>query len=405
MRTSPTLLLRRAIVGCSALAVLWAPADPASARTPADAAHTAPTPAQEAHFAYAAHTGGTPVAQAETLAFTQRYRALQHGGIVRAANSSISCAGSARTALPRGSVRTAGPARAAAPTCASVRRGATAANGDFDMAYIDVDHDPNTYNSSRAEVRLPKGAHVTYARLYWGGNLRVGEQKPPRDNGRVLIAEPGGAYKDLRADRVVGHRVARGADAFQASADVTRLVRASGSGLYTVAQVNVAKGRSAAGAWGGWTLMVAYEKRSEPLRRLTVWDGFGLLGPGEERVIPLRGQGLPEVLRGRVGLVAYNGDRGRRGDSLSVSTGRGAPTALGDAANPRDDVLNSTISEPGTAAVRRVPAYANTLGYDSDVLELGKGIRRGGDQLAFRIVSQRDAAWVGALFAAVDAKQ
>jgi hypothetical protein len=95
----------------------------------------------------------------------------------------------------------------------------------------------------------------------------------------------------------------------------------------------------------------------------------------------------------------------RGGDSLSVSTGRGTPTAPGDLANPRDDVLNSTISGPGSGAPRRVPSYANTLGHDSDVLELGEGIRGGGDQLAFRIVSQRDAAWIGALFAAVDAKQ
>ncbi|MFE9880056.1 DUF3344 domain-containing protein [Streptomyces sp. NPDC005784] len=384
MRTSPGLLLRRAIVGCSALTTFWAPGGPASAEAPTDRA---------------------PAAEAETPAFTQRYHALQHGGIVRAANSSISCRSSTKSALPHGPVRTAGPTRAKAPTCPAARRGGPAANGDFDMFCIDVDNDPDTYNSSRAEVRLPKGAHVTYARLYWGGNLRVGEQKPPEENGRVLIAEPGGAYKDLRADRVVGHRVARGADAFQASADVTRLVRASGSGLYTVAQVNVAKGRSAAGAWGGWTLMVAYEKKSEPLRHLAMWDGFGVLGAGEERVVPLGGLDLPGIVRGRVGLVAYNGDRGRGGDSLSVSTGHGAPTVLSDSANPRDDVLNSTISEPGPRAVKRVPAYVNTLGYDSDVLELGKGIRPGGDQLTFRIVSQRDAAWVGALFAAVDAKQ
>ncbi|MFI0962233.1 DUF3344 domain-containing protein [Streptomyces sp. NPDC021080] len=388
MRTSPTLLLRRAIVGRSALATFWA-GGPASAQAPADTAH-----------------GGTaPAAQAESLPFTQRYHALQHGGIVRAANSSVSCRGSAGPALPHGSVRTAGITRAAAPTCSAVRRGARAANGDFDMSYIDVDHAPDTYDSSRAEVRLPKGAHVTYARLYWGGNLRAGVRKPPGDNGRVLIAAPGGAYKGLRADRAVGRRVVHGADAFQASADVTRLVRASGSGLCTVARVAVAKGRSVAGAWGGWTLMVAYEKKSEPLWHLTMWNGFGTLGPGEGRVIPLGGLDLPGNVRGRVGLVAYDGDRGRGGDSLSVSTGRGSPTELGDAANPRDDVLNSTISEPGPVAVRRVPAYANTLGYDSDILELGKGIRGGGDQLAFRIVSQRDAAWVGALFAAVDAKQ
>lgn len=388
MPISPGLLLRRAMVGCSALATLWAPA--------------------------AAATAAGPATEAESLAFTQRYHALQHGGIVRAANSSISCRSSAkakhsetpaRTSGPKGRTATPRVSHAAPTACSTARAGGRAANGQFDMSYIDVDKDPNTYNSSRSEVRLPKGAHVSYARLYWGGNLRVGEQKPPKDNGRVLIAEPGGRYKELLADSVVGHRVAHGADAFQASADVTRLVRASGAGLWTVAQVNVAKGRTAAGAWGGWTLMVAYEKKAEPLRHLSVWDGFETLGPDEERSVPLGPMSVPGTVRGRVGLVAYNGDRGSTGDSLALSTGPGAPTVLSDSANPRDDVLNSTISDPGPAVTKRVPAYSNTLGYDSDVLEFGKGIRSGGDQLAFRIVSHRDAAWVGALFAAVDAKQ
>ncbi|WP_225860689.1 hypothetical protein [Streptomyces triticiradicis] len=43
--------------------------------------------------------------------------------------------------------------------------------------------------------------------------------------------------------------------------------------------------------------------------------------------------------------------------------------------------------------------------HGSGLLEPGREIRAGGDQLAFRIVSQRDAAWFEALFAAVDAKQ
>jgi hypothetical protein len=245
---------------------------------------------------------------------------------------------------------------------------------------------------------------VTYARLYWGGNLRVGEQKPPEENGRVLIAEPGGAYKEVLADTVVGHSVARGADAFQASADVTRLVRSTGPGLYTVAQVNVAKGHSAAGAWGGWTLVVAYEKKSEPLRHLVLWDGFDALAAGRDQVVGLSDMAFPKGAGGRVGLVAYNGDRGTRGDALTVSTGRGEPIALGDADNPQDDVLNSTISEPGSTGPDRSPDYPNTLGYDSDVLDLSEEVRPGGDQLTFRIASQRDAAWVGVLFVAVDAK-
>ncbi|MBK6018076.1 DUF3344 domain-containing protein, partial [Streptomyces sp. MBT53] len=113
----------------------------------------------------------------------------------------------------------------------------------------------------------------------------------------------------------------------------------------------------------------------------------------------------PAHAGGRAGVVAYNGDRGRTGDSLTLSTGRTNAIPLGDGANPRDDVLNSTISEPGAAPSERAPAYANTLGYDSDVFDLGKALRPGGDQLAFRLVSQRDAAWFGALFVAVDAQQ
>ncbi|MEF9903963.1 DUF3344 domain-containing protein [Streptomyces sp. P9-A2] len=365
MRQSLGQLLRPATVGVLALVAMWAPCG-----SPAAAPAAPPAP------------------EASSLAFDQRYHALQHGGIVRAANSSATC----RTAQ--------------ASSCADVQAGAQAVNGDFDMFYVDVDRDPNTYNSSRSEVRLPSGSQVTYARLYWGGNLRVGEQKPAEDNGRVLIAEPGGDYKELLADTVVGHDVADGADAFQASADVTGLVRDSGPGPYTVAQVNVAAGRSAAGAWGGWTLVVAYENPAEPLRHLSLWDGFAPLQSRTGPEVRLSGLDLAAGAEGQVGLVAYNGDRGTTGDSLTVTTGTPASTAtLSDSANPAGDVLNSTISGPAGAAPARVPAYANTLGYDSDVFTLGRGLLHADDRMSLRLSSQRDAAWAGVLFTALDARR
>ncbi|MGX4692146.1 DUF3344 domain-containing protein [Streptomyces sp. JNUCC 63] len=362
MRHSLGPLLRRATVGTVALAALWVPGG-----SPA-AAPTAP--------------------EASGITFGRRYHALQHGGIVRAANVSITC----RT--------TPG-----APSCGDVQRGAQGVNSDFDMFYVDVDDDPNTYNSSRAEVRLPVGSRVTYARLYWGGNLRVGEQKPAEDNGRVLFAEPGGAYKELLADTVVGHRVADGADAFQASADVTRQVQESGPGLYTVAQVNVAAGKSAAGAWGGWTLVVAYENPAEPLRNLAIWDGFAPLKSRGAQEMRLRGLRFPAGAGGVAGLVAYNGDRGTTGDSFTLTADQNGSANLSDSANPADDVLNSTISDPRTAPSARVPAYAHTLGYDSDVFDLAGRLRRAGDEATFRLRSQRDTAWAGVLFAAIDARQ
>lgn len=128
-----------------------------------------------------------------------------------------------------------------------VRAGGKGANDDWDMFYVEEDDDPNTYNSSRAVLDLPANSRVTYARLYPGGNLRVSEQKPPKHNGRILIAEPGGRYKAVLADTRVAHRDTSGSDVYQASADVTPLVCRSGSGLYTVAQISVLR-RAAGGA-------------------------------------------------------------------------------------------------------------------------------------------------------------
>lgn len=46
----------------------------------------------------------------------------------------------------------------------------------------------------------------------------------------------------------------------------------------------------------------------------------------------------------------------------------------------------------------------NALDHASDLFELGKAPRSGGDQSAFRLVSQRDAARAGVLFVAAAAR-
>lgn len=356
------------------------------------------------------------------IPFTERYHAVQRGGLVRAANSAITCRRSAEND------------RTAPVSCLSARAGrGAAANHQYEMFYTDVDDDPNTFNSSRAELTLPKDARVTYARLYWGGNLRVGEQKPPKDNGRVLIAEPGGAYKEVLADSVVGHRTANGADAFHATADVTKLVASSGPGMYTVAQINVAMGRSTVGAWGGWTLVVAYARRGAPLRHLSLWDGFETLAEGRRSFrVELGRKRVPVGGSGRLGLVTYDGDRGITGDTLafephprrsvplsaSASSGGSAtegtpavtgPVTTGGAASggapaTGGDVFDSTITDSGETRHRREPAHSNTLGYDSDVIDLSPALLHGASDTAVRIGAARDYLWLGALFLEADAR-
>lgn len=335
--------------------------------------------------------GDAGKAEAARIPFTQRFRAVQHGGIARAANSVATCEAQAR--------QTAAP-------CPQAQAGEGGANGDYEMTYVDVDDDPNTYNSSRAELRLPENATVTYARLYWGGNLRVGEQKPKEDNGRVLFAEPGGAYKEVLADTTVGHRTTDSIDGYAASADVTSIVRDSRGGAYTVGQINVAKGYSAAGAWGGWTLVVAYSDREAPLRELAVWDGFDSVTSARTgRSVGIGGLDVPAGSQGSLGVIAYDGDRGPGGESLSVQMDKSAPVPLSDGANPAGDPMNSTISDHGRIEERREPAYRNTLGFDSDVFDLGQALTKGGRTMTVRFNAEGDGYHLGALFLQTDARR
>lgn len=104
----------------------------------------------------------------------------------------------------------------------------------------------------------------------------------------------------------------------------------------------------------------------------------------------------------RAGAVPYNGGRRPTGDSLTLTTADRSAAPLRRHADPADDVLDSTIDGPGPVRPPREPAYARTLGRVPDVFDLGTGLGQGGDQPAFRLVSQPDAAWAGALLAAAD---
>jgi hypothetical protein len=321
-----------------------------------------------------------------------RYRATVRGGLAVAANSVITCGDAA---VPE-----------AAP-CADTQAGGGGRGGEYAMDYIDVDDDANTYNSSRAELRLPDGAQVAYARLYWGANIRVGEQKPPEDSGRVLVAEPGGRYKEVLAESSEVHAVeAPGYQSFVASAEVTDLVRYSQPGAYTVGQVNVAMGHSETGGWGGWALVVAYEDADEPLRELAVLDGLPVLdGAAPAAELTVDGLRIAPGAAGGLGVVAFGGDRGQDGDGVTVRADGGPGVELGDGANPASDVMNSTISGGGEpVAEGREPAYANTLGFDADVLDIGEALGEGPGELRVRFTSGRDTYQLGVVFLQAEAE-
>ena len=218
-----------------------------------------------------------------------------------------------------------GRRRPAPPHARAGQRGGATATSTCSTSTSTTTRTPTT--PAAREVRLPAGARVTYARLYWGGNLRVGEQKPPKDNGRVLIAEPGGEYKAVLADTVVGHRVARrrrrvpglGGRHPAGARERRRACTPWRRSMWRWATPR--PGPGAAGRWWWRT-----RRQSEPLRHLALWDGFDSLdagagpdGPAARAAVPAGrrracGPGRVQRRPRRPGRLADRVDRARPAD-------------------------------------------------------------------------------------------
>ena len=318
-----------------------------------------------------------PAAAAEYRPFGSVFSTNTNGEILLSANTLMTCTTGANN-------------------CAAVRDGSSAtnlSNNDHTMTFVDVDADGSTFNSSSAELAIPAGGSVLWARLYWGGRTAAtnttNADATRRD--RAVLRVPGASgYTNLTA----AHVDAAPDRGYQAYVDVTDLVTAAGSGEYTVGNVQSTSGST--NNYAGWTLVVAVADPAAPARNLTVFDGFGSVANNDP---------LPEFtvdgfitpptgdIRTSVGVVTYEGDRGLVGDQLLLN-GR----ALTDAANPADNAFNSTITRggvdraflPGAEAdgSRRTPAYRNQLGFDADVFTVGSDyIPNGATSAKFRLTT------------------
>lgn len=240
--------------------------------------------------------------------------------------------------------------------CAQAQEGAALNNNIFDMIYVDIDNDPSTFNSSKAYIRLPDGAEVLYAGLYWGADVSD-TSLDTRDN--IKLKSPGDTtYKQLTGT-VIG---TRGRD-YHSFVDVTSTVKSAGNGIYTVADITANTGRD---AHGGWALVIAYTAPEEPPRNLTILDGFAFVGTSSTVDVSVGGFLTPAQgpVNTRLGIVAYEGDRGVKGETLQLNS-----TFVGDSINPTDNFFNSTISRLGNKLYERTPDYDNTLGFDADVVD------------------------------------
>ena len=204
--------------------------------------------------------------------------------------------------------------QAAAADCANARKGEGSSlnNNGFVMERVDVDR--TMLDSSSARLSLPAGARVLFAGLYYGARTTAGTKgKAAPDSSpaglRTVDLKPPGAAGFERLTAAVDQS-SEVTGAYGAFVDVTGQVRRSGSGVYTVANVQAATGED---RYAGWALVVAYEAFGDPPRNLTVFDGLQSVTQSKPALtIPVSGFQTPlsGPVRTKLGFVAYEGDRG-----------------------------------------------------------------------------------------------
>ena len=345
-----------------------------------------------------------------------RYHADLHGSVTRAGNTLMTCEEHKPPTYPP-----------AAP-CRDAQRGVGRGifNNNYNMRYVNADPGEfklppqeggryeKIYSSSSSQLKIPAKSTVKFARLYWGGTRGIGKTVLPltRVDGVLFKAPDGKGYREVNTDRsgkdlgwMTG--VGEGNDmehGYQASADVTDIVRHAGAGNYVVADMDsVVLPHS----WGGWTLVVAYENCDMPLRHVEVSDGFQIeLPKAPPLTFTVKGLHTPKhgPIKAALGFVAYDGDRTYTGDSASVqSDSNPRPTVLHTWDKPANDFMNSTIeNQTPSDPVVRTPSYENQMGYDSNVIDISRVVDNGDRSLAFTFETKDDGYQIGVVFSAVD---
>jgi large repetitive protein len=140
--------------------------------------------------------------------FTSRYSTTDRGNYLFVGNTLMTCPD-------------------ASSSCAAARTqgGSLTNNQDFTMVAVDVDPAEPGANSSSATLTLPAGSTVKYAALYWGATSSSAARNIAR-----LRTPAGSTYSTITAGQLDVSGTA-----YHAFSDVTSLVTAAGSGVYTVA--------------------------------------------------------------------------------------------------------------------------------------------------------------------------
>lgn len=280
-----------------------------------------------------------------------------YGGATSVGNGSMRCPTAADGVNLRAGTSFAACADAQAGT---VPAGTLTNNNDYSMRYQDADGDPATFNASSAVLTIPPGADIRYAMLEWGGHtgefLRstgtvspipscnvVGQQYaaqfPTTMPAAPAAATPEAQHPGLQIGS--GPRTTLTPDAvtrdsgaawplnsdrfYTGSADVTALLQDAGHAgdvTVTVSDIWAPQGVSCAAGWAitvVWAFDAPEPGVAEYASAISVFQGHVRQGAADAASIAQISGFEAASSTSRIGIVAYEGDRGSVGDRFSIN--------------------------------------------------------------------------------------
>jgi len=307
----------------------------------------------------------------------------------------------------------------------------TDANSQLNLTYVNIDSDPNTWNSSSANIQSTEGgvdisnAKIVWAGLYWQSYLHTWDTNDGGDtnnqfttltslnsintvidNHSIILTSPAGSFsvspQQTGKNQIANLPLMSNGNNYNAPgyntisyscfADVTNLLQSQSSpvGTYTVANIPTQQGKTAEhspweigntfwfdglGNYGAWVLVVVYANTSEALektRNLSVFDGFTVLSAADNPTQTINFSGFKTPRVADTGVDS----------TLSVFAAEGDKYILGDYAklinenNNSFDLPNATGTDSYFASAIegvpvRKPIISNNNGIDIHTTQVG----------------------------------
>ncbi len=261
-------------------------------------------------------------------------------------------------------------------------------NTDLNLQYIDIDSDPNTYNSSKALLDIPNDSTIVWAGLYTQGYLNgitsVNEIYEKLNDPIYLTAPSLGTISvtpdviDYADNDGYGYTY----DTYTEIKQIEGKTASEINGWITTANIKCYEGadKSGLGNFGAWTLVVIYKNPNEKLKNISVFDGYKVVYNkiGYETVnIPINGF-----------LTPLHGDIN---STLSLFVGEGDKYIEGDKLYINDIGINTINAfDSSISGVTRDPSIINNQGIDIQNHDISSLINNGDTEATITLTSEGD---------------